>query len=108
MRAEQLLSDRELAAIEQRAAAATPGPWVAWLESRQATGGCSFIRLDADPDEDDERYLTRVTGGREIRGIDARTDADIDFIAAARQDVPCLLDAVRRLRAALEQAQSSG
>ncbi|MFJ1791609.1 hypothetical protein [Kitasatospora griseola] len=101
------MSEEESAAIEQRAAAATPGPRVAWMESRQSIGGCSFIQLDADPAGDDELYLTRVTGGRAIRGIDARTDADVDFVAA-RRDVPRLLDEVRRLRAAIEQAQSTG
>jgi hypothetical protein len=78
------------------------------MESRHGIGGTSFIQLQADADEDDEIYLTRATGGREVVGADARTDADIEFMAGARQDVPRLLDEIRRLRAALERAHSTG
>lgn len=89
--------------IERRAVAATPGPWVGWLESRQGIGGTSFIQLRADTEDDDELYLTRITGGPEVVGPTANTDADIDFIAAARQDIPRLVDEVKRLREALAQ-----
>ncbi|MER7579651.1 hypothetical protein [Kitasatospora sp. NPDC097691] len=98
------LSKEELSAIERRVAAASPGPWVGWMESRHGIGGTSFIQLSADADEDDEIYLTRVTGGREVIGADAQTDADIEFIAGARQDMPRLINEIRRLRAALKRA----
>ncbi|MGW4380156.1 hypothetical protein [Kitasatospora sp. NPDC004531] len=103
METDRALSDEELNAIERRVAAASPGPWTAFLESRQAAGGDSFIRLDADPEQDDEFYLHRFVDGRPILGIDPRTDADLDFIAAARQDVPRLLAEVRRLRGAVSR-----
>ncbi|MFD0526293.1 hypothetical protein [Kitasatospora arboriphila] len=101
------MSEEELSAIERRVAAATPGPWVGWMESRHGIGGTSFIQLRAGEEEDDEFYLTRATGGRTVVGADAQTDADIKFIAEARQDVPRLVDEVRRLRLALARAHMS-
>ncbi|MFE2582843.1 hypothetical protein [Streptomyces sp. NPDC059378] len=104
MEPDEVLSEEELSAIERRVGAATPGPWVGWMESRHSIGGTSFIQLRADAEEDDEFYLTRATGGHEVVGADAQTDADIEFIAGARQDVPRLVKEIRRLRAVLEGA----
>jgi hypothetical protein len=103
MLSDEPLSEDELDVIERRAAAATPGPWVGWLESQHGIGGTSFIQLSADSEDDDEIYLTRVTAGREVDGPNECTDADIAFIAAARQDIPRLVDEVKRLREALAQ-----
>jgi len=103
MESDEELPEEELSAIERRVAAATPGPWIGWTESRHGIGGTSFVQLRADSEEDDEIYLTRSTGGSEVRGADAQTDADIEFIAGARQDVPRLVNEIRRLRAALER-----
>ncbi|MFD7640588.1 hypothetical protein ACFV4P_08035 [Kitasatospora sp. NPDC059795] len=105
MSVDQPLSDEELAAVERRSSAASPGPWIARLESRQSIGGGSFVQLDSDPAQDDELYLRRFVGGHEVLGVDPRTDADIEFIAGARQDVPRLLAEVRRLRAAQARRQ---
>ncbi|MFG2340432.1 hypothetical protein [Streptomyces yangpuensis] len=85
------------------------GPWVGWTESRHGLGGARLIQLradaDADAEEDDEIHLTRATGGHAVGAVDARTDADIEFIAAARQDVPRPVKEIRRLRAVLEEAR---
>jgi len=59
----------------------TGGPWTAYIEGRDHESGSSFIRT---ADEDIE--LTGVC------------EADYDFIASARQDVPRLVEEVRRLR----------
>ncbi|MER8188301.1 hypothetical protein [Kitasatospora sp. NPDC094015] len=104
MESAEVLPEEVLSAIERRADAATPGPWVGWLESRHGVGGTSFIRLRADADGDDEIYLTRATGGCAVVGADAQTDADIEFIAGARQDVPRLVNEIRRLRAVVDGA----
>ncbi|MFE4478597.1 MULTISPECIES: hypothetical protein [Streptomycetaceae] len=108
MPSDEPLSEEELSAIELRAGAATPGPWVARLETRQGIGGASFVQLRPDAPQDDEFHLTRTTDGRTRTGPDPATDADLDFIAAARQDVPRLVAEVRRLREALERAQPAG
>jgi hypothetical protein len=86
-----LLSDEELNSIEGRVAAATPGPWSSFIEGRDHQSGSNFI----------------MTGEMERRGDDIElsgaTLADQDFIAAARQDIPRLLQAVRTLQLLLEQ-----
>ena len=67
-------------AIEARANAATPGPWISFVEGRDFTSGSSFIR----------------TGLGDIELIGAAV-ADQDFIAHARQDILALIQEVRRL-----------
>ncbi|MFE5559534.1 hypothetical protein [Streptomyces sp. NPDC056544] len=106
MLSDEPMSEDELAAIEERTAAATPGPWLAWMESRHGIGGESFIQLRPDAPEDHELYVRRFTAGDEVKGPNTALDADIDFIAAARQDVPRLLAEVKRLRTALAQSES--
>jgi len=75
------LTDSELARIEQRCEAATPGPWTSLLEGRDHDAGPASSRRPA------RLYLYGAT------------QADYDFIASARQDVPRLLRAVRALLA---------
>lgn len=75
------LSEQELDEIERRVSAATAGPWQAFIEGRDGLGFDSFIR----------------TGGEDIY-LTGATDADRDFIAAARQDIPRLLAAIRALK----------
>ena len=80
------LTDAELAAIKARCAAATPGPWQPYIEGRDHVSGSSFI----------------MTGEGAARGEDIEltgaTEADYDFIAHARQDIPRLLEEVEGLR----------
>ena len=82
----ELLTEQELSEIEARCDAASPGPWVSYVEGRDHTSGSSFI----------------MTGAPERRGEDIEltgaTARDQDFIASARQDVPRLIAEVRRLR----------
>ncbi|WP_369262155.1 hypothetical protein [Streptomyces sp. R35] len=107
MSTDEALSETDLDAMAERAAAASPGPWVPWLETRGATGGESFIQVDPDHgEEDDEIYVNRIVGARQILGPDQQLDADLDFIAWARQDVPRLIAEVRRLRALLVERGS--
>ena len=81
------LSEDELSEIEGRVRAASPGPWKSHIEGRDHTSGSNII----------------ITGtGEGIEPIGA-TIADQDFIAAARQDVPRLLEVVRVLRSLLLQ-----
>ena len=71
--------------IKERCEKATPGPWKSYIEGRDHTSGSSFIR----------------TAGEDIELTGATTN-DQDFIAAARQDVPALIEEVYRLRQLLE------
>jgi hypothetical protein len=85
----QFITDAQLDEIDARARLATAGPWKSYIERRDHLSGSSFI----------------MTGSIERRGPDIElsgaTLADQDFIASSRQDVPNLVNEVRRLRALL-------
>lgn len=76
------ITDAWLEELAQKFRATTPGPWTSFVEGRDVDSGSSFIQ----------------TGGEDIY-LQGATDADQDFIAAARQALPLLIDEVRRLRA---------
>ena len=78
------MSDLDLDAIRARADAATPGPW----------GFCIPHNRDwPNPDP-----IFGATPGDEVAWT--RRNADWNFIAHAREDIPALLDEVDRLRRA--------
>ena len=81
-----IVDDSELEKIRRRCESATPGPWSSYVEGRDHTSGSNFI----------------MTRSGEKRGPDIElsgaTDADQDFIANARQDVPKLLEEIERLK----------
>jgi hypothetical protein len=78
----------QLDAIEERANAATPGPWLPYSE---------------------ERWCGVVTGERgeevEVMVGQAVSEADAEFVAHAREDVPALVTEVRRLSGYLSPFQ---
>jgi hypothetical protein len=75
--------------MHKRCAAATPGPWKSYIEGRDHTSGSSFIMTDGTDIE--------LTGA---------TEADYDFIAHTRQDLPRLLAEVHRLRQRLAELET--
>jgi hypothetical protein len=78
---DEQLSEPELQAIEQRAAAATEGPWAARFDGQRQG---IFVA---------HREVVLFDVGH-VRP----STPDADFIAAARADVPRLLREVRRLQ----------
>ncbi|HEY9471822.1 MAG TPA: hypothetical protein VIQ76_19615 [Propionibacteriaceae bacterium] len=94
------MTDDELDEIERRVTLATPGPWEANLETRSGIGGASFIDLNPGGDQDAELYFTYAPVVRV--SPDRRLDADLDFVAHARNDVPRLVAEIRRLRRLIE------
>ena len=82
------LTDAYLDAIEQRAHAATEGPWEATAQDHAAWDVPILDRTG--------HYLV-ICPDCGVRGGYERADAE--FIAHARSDVPALLAEVRRLRA---------
>ena len=90
MNSQSLLTDEELQSIRKRYSATTPGPWESYIEGRDHTSGSSFIMTSGEDIE--------LTGG---------TDADQDFIAHARQDVPRLLEEVQRLRQRIAELEKA-
>lgn len=95
---DDFLSDEELDAIESRCTAASPGPWKSFVEGRDHIAGDDFIQIQGADDAPD---LYVQYASRTVMGLTPASTADQDFIAAARQDVPRLLEEVRRLRNAL-------
>ena len=85
------MTEDELRAIETRVLAASRGPWKSWIEGRDHTSGSSFIATSESG--------AAASSAIELTGA---TDADQDFIAHARQDVPRLVEEVRRLRSELD------
>lgn len=83
------MTNEELDKIQSLCDRASPGPWSAWIEGRDHTSGSSFVQ----------------TGAEDIE-MSGATEADYDFIAAARNDVPRLIEEVRRLRAVVEKGQA--
>ena len=86
------LTEEELDAISSRCEAATLGPWASYVEGRDHMSGSNFIMTGEGEDRGDDIELS----GASIE--------DQDFIAHARQDVPRLVDEVRRLRRLVERA----
>ena len=82
-----LLSTEEVAGIAMRIAAASPGPWTAFLEADGGIGGCDVIRV-SESDSEADLYLWMGAG--------LAPSAVFRFVAEARQDLPALLAAVRQ------------
>lgn len=83
------ISDEDLERIERLCSSATRGPWKAFVEGRDHESGSSFIRTGADDIE-----------------MSGASEADYDFIASARQDVPRLVREIRALRAMLKNIRT--
>ena len=95
------LPDEAIAEIEHRlnqARSVAPSPWQAWLETRDTTGGESFVRFGGNPDVDNEMYLTVLLGTDRLTSPDPRLDLIVDFVGNAARDVQRLITEVRRLR----------
>jgi hypothetical protein len=76
----------DLDAIEARAEAATPGPW------RQTTSKRGYRDVLQTPDSYGDRMIAKGC-----------PNADADFIAAARTDIPALVAELRAAREAKER-----
>jgi hypothetical protein len=106
------LADRDLAEIEERVQAATPGPWfVRYLDDDVAM---NLVAVSTAPDTSlaerwpafDHREIitaTLVQHPHYVDVADERWDENAAFIAHARADVPRLIAEIRRLRILLEQ-----
>jgi hypothetical protein len=92
------LTDDELDRIATRADASLPGPWEAFIEGREHSSGDDFIRTGGLDDASPDMYVTLSYWNDEPPK--SATAEVLDFIAAARQDIPRLVAEVRRLRGA--------
>lgn len=81
----------ELADIQARCDRASAGPWTSIVEGRDQESGSSFI----------------MTAGEDVDPLGMRPD-DQDFVAHARQDIPQLVDEIRRLSRGEEPRVGAG
>lgn len=91
------MTEDDLKAIEARAAAATPGPWIPTARPEGEGSWPVFFLGTSCSDEDG----TWNVFARNHKGTLTESGKDAKFIAAARADVPALLAEVRRLRSTI-------
>jgi hypothetical protein len=92
-----MITENKLQEILERCNATSIAPWVPFIEGRDCESGSSFI-------------MTGIANGENIwqeqRGEDiylsGATNADLDFIAHARQDIPALVAEIKRLKLLLK------
>jgi hypothetical protein len=87
------MSNEEVDEIKSRYEATTIAPWVSFIEGRDCESGSSFIMTGIAKGEN----IWGETRGEDIY-LTGATNADMDFIAHARQDIPKLLEEIRRLK----------
>lgn len=84
------LTDAELDELRRLCERAAPPPWRAMVEGRDHTSGDSFIMIGREDDRDEDMYVSRDSG--------PASASDLDFIAAARNYLPRLVDEIIELR----------
>lgn len=83
----------ELAAIRERCEKADTAPWRLWPDGWEEESGLRYITVlgGGTPDSIDEHCIANVSNYGQG---DEQCEADAEFIAHARTDVPFLLDAL--------------
>jgi hypothetical protein len=92
----------ELEAIKARCEATSVAPWVSFIEGRDCESGSSFIMTGIPKgehiwSENRGKYIWGENRGEDLY-LTGGTNADLDFIAHARQDIPRLLEEIERLK----------
>lgn len=90
-----LVADEELRELDDLLRQVKAGPWVAFIESKQPIGGPSMVWV-GDEDFGPDMYICLEDK--------VAPDADIEFIAAAREAVPLLMSEIRYMRGAKDQS----
>lgn len=83
----EILSEEKIEEIRKRSQASRPGPWKSNIEGRDHYSGSNFIMVPGDSSE-----MTTLEFSGKV------TEADQDFIAHAREDIPALIAEIERLR----------
>lgn len=91
-----MLTPDQLAEIEQRAAAAADGPWSVYHEAPTPPNRWNHNRS----------VWAEKVGEYSVCDLDGtNSEADSEFIAHAREDIPALLATVRELQARIAQLE---
>jgi hypothetical protein len=85
--------DAEIVAMTHRMNATSVAPWVSFIEGRDCESGSSFIMTGIAKGDN----IWGKTRGEDIY-LSGATNADQDFIAHARQDIPMLIAEIERLK----------
>jgi hypothetical protein len=88
------LTDQKLEEILARCKATTRGPWKSYIEGRDHECGSDFIMTG-----------TEYQRGNDIELVGGLKQFDQDFIASAKQDIPLLIDEIRRLKILLARVK---
>lgn len=99
------MSDDELAEIEARSAAATPGPW-SWSADVEEVDDVYLVAAAEAPDSGPAVEVVRACSYEHVTLV--VSEADAAFIARARTDVAALIGEIRRLRKAVGAANADG
>lgn len=92
------MSELNLAAIQQRWQATTPGEWITTANTEGSAYELRIVTLQGDDPDPDARLITLI----DLGSTDAdATAADLVFMAEAHQDVPQMIEEINRLRAEL-------
>ncbi|NBE52946.1 hypothetical protein GUY60_16230 [Streptomyces sp. YC537] len=105
------MTAEELTEIQERADAATPGPW--YVRHLDDTHAMNLVAVSTSPDTGlgerhpgfDHQAMVAATLVQEPRYVDVSDelwDENAHFIAHAREDVPRLLAEIHRLRRLLQ------
>jgi hypothetical protein len=86
------MTTEQLQIIQDRCNATSIAPWVTFLEGRDHESGSSFIMTGIPKGED----IWQEKRGEDLE-ISGATNADLDFIGNARQDIPALIAEIERL-----------
>jgi hypothetical protein len=86
------MTKEELEAIKTRYEATSVAPWVSFIEGRDCESGSSFIMTGIPKGEN----IWGKTRGEDLE-ISGASNADLDFIAHARQDIPNLIAEIEKL-----------
>ena len=96
------MTNQELREIEDRCNAASGGPWISFIEGQNHDSGDSFIMTGIEAGD----YIFSENRVPDFY-LTGTTNADNDFIAHARQDIPRLVDAVRQLQQQIETLKNN-
>jgi len=86
MNINQELTDKEIEEILGRYNASSPGEWKSYIEGRDHESGSDFIMIGTGENRRDDIELTGAT------------KQDQDFIAHSKQDIPKLINEIKRLK----------
>ncbi len=96
------MTNEQLAEIEARLNAATPGPWID-TDSKPTAEGMLIVLAGSDPISTTAREVCVFCDMEECEGEDLR---DAKFIANAPADIATLIAEVRRLQADLASTEN--